>query len=422
MQVSTKNLSNSRIEIKFEIQKQEMEPFYQKAVLALGKELEIPGFRKGKAPTESIESILGKERIMAEAMEEAINEEYRKAVKNLAESGIEAIGQPEISISKAPKIDGSGPLEFKALTSVMPQVKLPDYKKIASKVKRGKAEAGPDEIENALKWLQKSRAKFSLKNGLAAKGDWVEIEYSKLPENRSIKDSFILGEGKFPLGFEDSLEGMKAGEEKSFKLEEGEFKARMVSVQTMELPELNDEFAKNLGQFENLAALKQSVESGLRQEKEAQEIQRMRQEMIKNISEKSEMEIPEILLEEQKKRYLENLKSEVLDKLQMTFEEYLKKVGKTEKDLMDSFKEAAENQVKISLTMREIQKKEDIQVSSQEVKEEVEKILSRYPNPEEVRKQFGPEYLESYTKELIKQEKTFRMLEEGLLSGEKEKI
>ncbi len=417
MQISTKKLPKSKIELRIEVPKEEMESFYQKAALILGSNLEFPGFRKGKAPKEAVESALGKERILAEAAEEAVRENYRKAVKDLSEKeSIEALGQPEIEILKMAKPDDVGPIEFKAVTPVMPEVKLPDYKSLASKVKREKIEVPPVELESALKWLQKSRAKFILKKEPAQKGDWVEIEYAAGEKDPFVKDSFVLGEGKFPQGFEEELEGMKEGEEKSFQCQEKQYRAKMMSVQAMELPELTDEFAKNLGQFENLAALKQSVESGLKQEKETEETQRVRQEILKKISEKLEAEIPDILLEEQKKRYFENLKNEVLDKLQMTFEDYLKKVGKNEKEVMDSFKEAAENQVRMSLAMREMQKKENIQVAPEEIKKELEKILQGYSNPEEVKKQFSPEYLENYTGELIKQEKVFRLLEGTPLS------
>jgi len=453
VKTSIQKLPKSKLEIKIEVSAEEFNDFYQKAILNLGKDLEMPGFRKGKVPKEIIEKAISPERIIKEAVELAVKESYIKAI---LENKIEALGQPEISdvsyipVTKLGLVDeararGQG-LEFKARVSIMPEVKLPDYKEIASKVQRKKIEVSGKEVEDALKWLQKSRAKFTLKNSPCQKGDWVEIEYSRerasaevrpqQAKDETYKDAFILGEGHFASGFEDNLIGMSAGQEKEFSLpakpgpvnekplrdgfpadlreaipEVLQIKVKMKSVQKMELPEINDEFTKGLGNFQNLNALKQSIEVGIRQEKEIQETRRIRQEILEKISQKTEMEIPEILIEEQKKRYLENLKREVGQNLQIGFEEYLKKINKTEPELLSSFQEQAQNQVETSLVLREIQKKENIKVGEEEVSQEVNKFLKNYPNPEEAQKKFDLEQLKSYTEEVVKQEKVFAKLE-----------
>jgi len=437
MQISIQKLPGPKLEIKIEVSAGEFNGFYQKAIFNLGKDLEMPGFRKGKVPKEIIEKAASQEKILKEAVGLAVKESYLKAI---LENKIEALGQPEIyDLSYGSSEKG---LEFKAKVSIMPEVKLPDYKEIASKVKRNKIEVSEKEVEDTLRWLQKSKAKFTLKNSPAEKGDWVEIEYSResasaevgpqLAKDETYKDAFILGEGHFASGFENNLIGMKAGQEKEFQLsvkgqplrdgfpenlreaipEVLQIKVKMRSVQNMELPEINDEFAKNLGNFQNLNALKQSIEGGIRQEKEIQEAQRVRQEILEKISQKTEMEIPEILIKEQKKRYLENLKREVGQNLKVSFEEYLKKLNKTEPELLSSFQEQAQKQVENSLVLREIQKKENIKVAEEEVNEEVNKFLKNYPNPEETQKKFDPEQLKSYTEEVIKQEKVFQLLEQ----------
>ena len=442
MQVSIKKLPKSKAEIKITVAFEEFDKFFQKAISDLGKDLEIPGFRKGKVPKEIIEKTIGQEKILKEAAENVIRENYFEAVRQSADK-IEVLGQPEIQILKlAPK----NPLEFKATVSVMPEIKLPDYKEIASRIKRDKVEVSEKEIEDALKWLQKSRAKFTIKNRPAQKGDWVEIEYStendspresengSQEDSHNFKDAFILGEGHFMQGFEENLIGMEAEQEKEFSLTQPrehspakeKFWVKLKSVQNMELPELNDQFARDLSSplskspekisdkkvnFENLNALKQSIETGLRQEKEIAEAQRVRQEILEKIAKESEMEIPEILIEEQKKRYLENLKKEVAQNLKISFEAYLKKVNKTELEILSSFQEPAQKQVETSLVLRQIQKKENIEASEEEVNQEVNKILKNYPNPEKAQKKFDPEKLKSYTKEVIRQEKTFAFLE-----------
>jgi len=399
MQHSIKKLEESRLEIKVEIPASDFDQFYSKTLREFGENLEMPGFRKGKVPKEIIEKTIDQKEILTRAAETAVKENYSKIV---SENSLEVLGNPEVEILKMAL---KNPFEFKVSVSVIPEVELPDYKKIAFEVKRKKIEVTEKEVEDALKWLQKSRAKFSLKGGLSQKGDWVEIEYSQ--DGSSLqKDAFVLGQGKLIPGFEDNLEGMKTGEEKEFELDKKKFKTKMVSVQKMELPEMTDEFVKNLGKFENVAALRQSVEVGMKKEKEISETERRRKEVLEKITQKTEMKIPDILIEEQKKRHLENMKKQVSENLKMDFNQYLEKIKKTEKDMLDSFKELSQKQVKESLVLREIEKKENIEVSSEEIEKEVSNILKNYQ-----KEKVDLEELKSYTKEVMKQEKTFQLLE-----------
>ena len=399
MQHSIKKLEESKLEIKVEIPASDFDQFYSKTLREFGENLEMPGFRKGKVPKEIIEKMIDQKEILTRAAETAVKENYSKIV---SENSLEVLGNPEVEILKMAL---KNPFEFKVSVSVIPEVELPDYKKIAFEVKRKKVEVTEKEVEDALKWLQKSRAKFSLKGGLSQKGDWVEIEYSQ--DGSSLqKDAFVLGQGKLIPGFEDNLEGMKTGEEKEFELDKKKFKTKMVSVQKMELPEMTDEFVKNLGKFENVAALRQSVEVGMKKEKEISETERRRKEILEKIAQKTEMKIPDILIEEQKKRHLGNMKKQVSENLKMNFNQYLEKIKKTEKDMLDSFKELSQKQVKESLVLREIEKKENIEVSSEEIEKEVSNILKNYQ-----KEKVDLEELKSYTKEVMKQEKTFQLLE-----------
>ena len=399
MQHSIKKLTESKLEIKVEIPASDFDEFYNKTLEELGNNLEMPGFRKGKAPKEIVEKAIDQKEILTRAAEAAVKESYSKIV---SENSLEVLGNPEVEILKMAL---KNPFEFKINVFVMPEIKLPDYKKIASGIKRGKIEVTEKEVEDALKWLQKSRAKFSLKDGLSQKGDWVEIEYYQ--EGLSAqKDAFVLGQGKLITGFEDNLEGMKAGEEKEFELDKKKLKAKMISVQKMELPEMTDEFVKSLGKFENITALKQSIEIGIKEEKETLETERKRKEILEKIAQKTEIEIPDILIEEQKKRHLETMKKQVSENLKMDFNKYLEKIKKTEKDILDSFKEISQKQVKESLTLREIENKENIEVSAEEIEKEVNNLLKNHP-----KEKVDLDGLKSYTKEVIKQEKTFQLLE-----------
>lgn len=255
------------------------------------------------------------------------------------------------------------------------ETELPDYRKIASEVKRNKIEIKEEEIEAALRWFQLSRAKFTLKNQPAQKGDFLEIEYWL--DQLSSKDAFILGQGHFLPGFEESLVGMKIGEEKeNIALKKDgqdiKVKVRIKSVQNVELAE-----------FENLNELKKNIKEGLISEKEQTESQRWRNAVLEKISQETKCEVPEVLVEQAKKQILEDFQNWIKENLKISFENYLIRIKKTEKEVLDYFLNQARQRVKILLVLREIGKKEGV----------------------------DPEESKGYTKEVLRIEKVFQLLE-----------
>jgi len=417
MKTEIKKLPDSQIEIFFEISAEEFKDYFSKAIENLGKEIEIEGFRKGKAPKEILESKLDQGKILQEAASLAINENYTKAV---LENKIEAISNPKIEILKVAK---GSPFEFRAKIFILPEVKLPDYKEIASKVKPKEVFVEDKEIEKAINWLQKSRAKLSPKDGPAARGDFVEIDFSSLQiENgKNYKDSFILGEGHFVPGFEEKLEGMQKDEEKEFSLKfpddylkkelagkEAVFKVRMVSIQKIELPEITDDWAKSLGNFVSLAALRESIKEGIKIEKENEESIRVSQEILEKISENSKIEIPMYLIEMEKNRIMNNLKHRVSETLKISFNDYLVKIQKKEEELLESFKAEAEKNIKNFLILKEIAKIEKIDASNEEIENEINKIIKNY-DIDQVKK-LDLEKLKIYIEDEIKKEKTLKFL------------
>lgn len=424
MNYTIQKLPKSGVELKVEILWEEFEKFNEEAIINLGKNLKIEGFRPGHIPKEIIEQKIGKMAVLEEAAELAIKENYQKIIRQLSEEkNTVPISQPQVEIQKLAQ---GNPFEFKISVYILPEVSLPDYKKIAGGVGKKEITVTDKDVEDSLAWLQKSRAKFSLKNDASKKGDFVEIEYSspQIEAGKIYKDGFILGEGRFFSGFEENLENMKDGEERGFSVQFPDdysqkdlvgkkigFLAKMKSVQKMELPEISDDFAKNLGNFADLAALKENIKEGLSLEKEKEEINRVRAEILEKITAASACEIPEILIDSEKNRILEELKDRVKKGLQISFEEYLSKVNKSEKDLLDSFLEQAQKRVKSSLVLKEIAKKENISSSEEEISAEINNFLKAYPDIKLAQGQFDLERLKEYTKEAVLNEKTFKLLE-----------
>jgi trigger factor len=416
MKVDFTKLPKSEIELKIEVPAQEWQEFLDGVAKELSKEFKIEGFRPGFAPLKLVEEKVGIARILEEAAENCIQKCYVRAI---LENKIEAIGQPEVSVLKLAK---DNPFEFKAKVAVMPEIKLPDYKKIVAKIERKKISVREKEVEDALAWLQKSRAKLTLKLGPCEIGDWVEIEYScpQIENNKKIEDAFVLGEGKMLPGFEENLAGMAENQEKKIFLafpkdhfskelagKEIEFQVKLKSIKKLELPEITDEFARSMGDFSDLAGLKKSLQEGISLEKENAESQRVRNVILEKIAEGSQIDIPQILIVREQNTMLNGLKQDICQKLGMTIEDYLTKIKKTEKEVMDSFFSEAEKRIKNSLVLKEVSKKENIKISDEEEKSEMQKILIKYPDL----KKLDSEQLKSYTKEVLENEKTFKLLE-----------
>ncbi|MFH1036969.1 MAG: trigger factor [Patescibacteria group bacterium] len=420
MKIITTKLPRSRVEFKIELSPEEFERYRTEAVLHLGNEIKVEGFRQGHVPDAIIAREVGEGKITEEAAEIAIRENYLKAV---SENKIIPISRPDAEILKIAK---GNPFEFKITVSVMPEVKLPDYKKIASDVKRKEISVAENDVKDSLNWLQKSRAKLSLKNAPAQKGDFIEMEFScaQVDEGKKQQDAFLLGQGRFIPGFEENLEGMEDGEEKEFQIQfpddyakkdlagkKADFKTKIKSVQKIELPELTDDFVKSLGNFENLEALEKGIREGLISEKEKAESERVRNEILDKISEFSESDIPDALLESEKNRTLEDLKARVSESLKIPFEDYLGKIKKTEKELIESFAKQAEKRIKISLVLEKIAKQEKITASGEETKEAVGEVLKHYTDGEKPKKELDLEQMNEYNTEVILNEKTLKFLE-----------
>ena len=434
MKTEIKKLPKSELEIEFELTAEEFGHHFEHAIEHLKGHVKVDGFRPGQAPAKMVEDKLKPEMLLMEAGEHAVKHVYHDYV---LENNLEPIGEPEVQILKIAK---GNPFSFKVKFSVLPDIELPDYKEIAAKIKGKEFSVTEEEVLDALNYLQKTRAKFTAKDPSASsgRGDFVEITYqskdldlgkaapqsgaSLAPRGREVKDQFILGEGGMVKGFEENIEGMKAGEEKEFSVsfpkdlpaQAGNpnknlagndvlFKVKLISAQKMELPEINDEFAKQLGSFDTLAALKTSMKEGITLEKTEAEKQRKRGEVLDRISETSKFEIPEKLVEYEQAHLLEDLKSKIIQTARVSFEEYLATIKKTEEEIKEKFKKEAEKRIKGFLILRQIGKQENIQVSEEEIAEEMKKVQKG---------EFDTNQLKEYAKGAIYNEKVFKFLEE----------
>ncbi|MBI2450932.1 MAG: trigger factor [Parcubacteria group bacterium] len=425
MKIDIKNLPQSEIEINFELNSEEMASFRQKALAELAKLLKIDGFRPGQVPAEIAKTKIQPIEIEEKAAELAIHKYYPEAI---LEKNIPAIGRPQIEILK---IAPDNPLVFRAKTAILPKISLPDWNSIAKSIKKQPENitVKSEEIEKTLHWLQKSRAQHQKVDRPAIKGDLVEIDFEGridkiLIENGVSKNHpVVLGDGKFLPEFEKNLIGLKTGEEKEFSItfpkdyhqkklagKIVDFKVKINAVEEIILPELNDEFVKNLGKFSDIASLKKSVEEGIKQEKEQKEKDRIRLEIINAVADKTDFEIPETLIENEIEKMMAEFQTS-LSNMGLNLEDYLAGLGKTKEEIKKDWKKEAEKRVKIALILREIGQVKNIQPEEKEIEERMHEYLKNFSSPQQAQKKIDPQDLREYTMGVLRNEKVFQLLE-----------
>ncbi|MDD5146493.1 MAG: trigger factor [Candidatus Pacebacteria bacterium] len=420
MEKEIKKLPKCKVEISFIFPWGEFEDYYDQALSKLNQGVALDGFRPGKAPKEIIEQKFGEARILEDAADLALQDKYPALV---VDNSLEIIGQPQVEILKLAR---GNDFECKIKVEVLPEVRLPNYQKIAQGVKKEEIKVEDKELDEALDWVRKSRATFEDLDRAAQKEDMVEISYQspQLENNKQFEDRFFLGKGQLMPGFEEQVEGMEAGEEKEFAItfpkdyfqkdladKPATFKLKIQKVQKAIFPELTDEFAKTLGEFENLEDLRKNVADGIKQEKEQDSNQKRREVILEKVMAQAEMEIPEVLLTEERARIMHQLEHDAKDQLGISFEEYVKQNFKNEKELQEKIEKQATERIKSYLIIKAVGQQEGVEVSDTEIDEACRQFLAKYSRTRDVEKEIDPERLRGYYRGIIYNEKVFQKLE-----------
>ncbi|MDP2856085.1 MAG: trigger factor [bacterium] len=424
MQHKIKNLPKAQVELEITLSAQEMEIFWQAANKKLAGSIQLKGFRPGKAPASILEAPEAKDELYNEAANAAIKKTYPDI---LADEAIEPLGKIEVEVLK---IAPANEFIYRLKTVVLPKPQLPKYKEIAVSSQKEKKvlTTKKEEIEETMTWLRKSRAKISPVERLAQKGDFVEVEIKSALADKELPkatgpESFILGEGHFLSGLEEQIEGLKIGEKKNFQLktpadywdkdlrgQELSFEIKLNKVSERQLPELNDEWAKSLGRFNNLKELEKSINDGLLFEKETKERERLRALTLEKIVKEAKVELPEVLVENEIEHRLHEI-SHLAQDNGMTREDYLKKINKEEKSLREDLRLEAEKTLRGALVLRQISRLEQIEPKTEEIEIAMNEFLKHYGDQKETEKNIDRAALFEYTRERLTNEKVFQFLE-----------
>ncbi|WP_144486838.1 trigger factor [Bacillus pumilus] len=363
------------------------------------KQVSIPGFRKGKVPRGLFEQRFGVESLYQDALDILLPVEYPKAID---EAGIEPVDRPEIDVEKIEKGES---LIFTAKVTVKPEVKLGDYKGL--NVEKDDATVTDEDVQEELKGMQNRQAELVVKEeGAIENGDTVVLDFEGFVDGEAFEGgkaenySLEVGSGSFIPGFEEQLVGLEAGAEKDVEVTFPEeyhaedlagkpavFKVKIHEIKAKELPALDDEFAKDVDEeVETLAELTEKTKKRLEEAKENEAEGKLREELVEKASENAEVDIPQAMVDTE----LDRMMKEFEQRLQMqgmNLELYFQFSGQDENALKEQMKEDAAKRVKSNLTLEAIAAAENLQVSDEEVEEELSKMAEAYNMPIENIKQ-----------------------------------
>lgn len=415
MSVQVENLEKSMAKLTVTVSAEDFENALQRAYQKQKKNISIPGFRKGKVPRQVIEKMYGAGVFYEDAANSILPGAYADAAK---ESGLDITSTPQIDVTQ---IEKGKDFIFTATVALKPDVVLGQYKGV--EVPKPDRTVTDEDVEKALKEEQEKNARqITVEDGGAENGDSVVMDYEgKIDgepfEGGSAKNhTLVLGSGSFIPGFEDGLLGVKGGETRDVEVtfpedyhaeelkgKKAVFTCKVERVTRKELPELDDEFAQEVSEFDTLDAYKADVRKNLETKKEEAARQEIKDNAVSKAAQNSTIEIPAPMIDTQADRMIDNF-ARRLQAQGMSMQQYMQFTGSDENMMREQVKPQAEIQIRNQLTLEKIAEAENIQVSDEEVDQEIEKMAKAYNmEPDKMKEIIGDEEKENIRKDLADQ-------------------
>lgn len=377
------------VKFTFEVGPEKLEEGMVYAYKKNKNKIALPGFRKGKAPRKLIEAEYGSEVFYDDAVNFVLSTEYEIAVKEL---GLDVVSRPDID---APVIDKKEGIKFEVEVTVKPEVKLGQYKGV--EIEKVDATVPADGVENELKRVQEQNSRLiAVEDRAAQMGDIVNISYEGTVDGvafdggKSDNYDLTLGSHSFIDTFEDQIVGHSIGDKFDVNVTFPEkyhsadlagkaavFAVELKGINVKELPEINDEFAQDVSEFETLDEYKASIEGKLKETAEANAKQIKSDRVIDKVVENAEMDIPEVMYDNKIDQMINEFKNNIAAQ-GLSLDVYCQYLGTTVEGLRSTFRESAEKSVKARLVLEAVAKEENIQVTSEEVDEQIGKIAESY--------------------------------------------
>ena len=383
---SCEKLEKSQVALTIEVGADEFEAAVEKAYQKMRRKINVPGFRPGKAPRKMIERMYGAEVFFEEAINIAFPEAYEAAVE---QEKLQVVGYPAVEMVGEVTKDG---FTFKATAPVYPEVTLGEYKGLKAEKPEVKVTAA--DVDERLKTLADRNTRLVSVDREAKSGDTAVIDFEGFLNGKPFEGgkgenhNLELGSGSFVPGFEDQVIGMKAGEEKDIDITFPEdyhkdlagkavvFKVKVHEVKEKEVPEMDDEFAKDVSEFDTLKDLKADLKKKITEERQKDADRAFEENLMNQVAENITADIPDVMVENQARQYLDNFKAQI--SRQFPYEEYKKMTGMDDEKLLADAREPALRQVKMDLAVAAIIKAENIEASDEDVEAEYKKMAEQF--------------------------------------------
>ena len=386
--ISCEKLEKSMVELQFSIDAETFKAAVNNAFKREGKKYAIPGFRKGKAPRHMIEKMYGSDIFHYDAVNDLFPEAYEAAVK---EAKIDVVGRPDPEVVSMSEADG---VVLKVKVAVKPEVELGEYAGLT--VTKEAKNVNEADVDAEVKRMQDRNGRLLTREGAAENGDTVDIDFEGFVDGKAIEGgkaehySLVLGSGSFIPGFEDQVVGHSAGEEFDVNVKfpeeygaaelagkDATFKIKLHEVKYKELPALDDDFAKDVSEYDTLDELKDSIRNNIKTNLDKQAEQKVENDLMDQVIANMKADIPDAMVDSRIDELVQDFEYRISQQ-GLKLADYLKYMGMNIEQFRAQFKEQADKQVKMRLAMEAIVAKEGITASDEEFEEEVKRIADAY--------------------------------------------
>lgn len=420
MSVKIEKQDNSKVVLEFTMSKEDFNKNLDKAFAKNAKYFKAPGFRNGKVPRAIVEKMYGETVLFDSVIEDTVDEEYRIAIE---ENNLEVVSKPELDIKQIGK---DKDLIYTVTVFVKPEAIVKDYKGI--EVKKFNTKVSKKDIDNALEQARDKNARtVTVEDRALEMKDISTIDFEGFVDGVAFEGGkgenfeLTIGSGQFIPGFEEQLVGMKIGEEREINVKfpdeyhaenlagkDAMFKVKLISIKSKVLPELDDEFAKDISEFDTLEEYKKDVEKKLKEEKEKQAEADKEAQAIEKIVENTEVNIPDSMIEDQMEQMLEQFNAN-LSYQGLNLETYCKYLGTTVEAFKETLKPQATKDVKLKLALEYIAKTENITATDEDINAKIDELAKEYGN-ENADSLKNNENIKKYMSERVLQDKTLKVV------------
>lgn len=425
MNVKIENQENSKVVLEFTMLKEDFNKALDEAFKKNAKNFKVPGFRNGKVPRNIVEKVYGEGVLYETVIEDTVDDEYRKAIE---ENKLEVVSRPELDVKQIGK---DKDFVYTVTFFVKPEAKVSKYKgleieKVNTKISKEDVEAELENIRN------KNANIVSVDNRKLQQNDISTIDFEGFVDGKAFEGGkgenfeLTIGSGQFIPGFEEQLVGMDIGEEREIQVKfpedyhaenlsgkDATFKVKLISIKEKILPELDDEFAKDVSDFETLEEYKKDLKQKVKEKKENQAKAERESKAIEKLIENVEVEIPESMINDEVEQMIQQF-SQNLAYQGMTIEQYCEFTKTTLDDFKKSLIPNAQKDVKLKLALEFIAKAEELVVEDSEIDEKIDELSKQYGSEDSSALKQN-ESARNYMREKILQDKTMKVIVDSVI-------